>query len=113
MGVMENDPLATYLDALARDDGYRVERVLKSAPCEATEVVYFIGATGGELGPFVRKRIDGQAGIGSAYYQLRDAQRAGRRFRHLPRIYDVHAADGELVVIMELVEGRTLRDDGY
>lgn len=113
MGVMENDPLATYLDALDRDDGYRVERVLKSAPCEVTEVVYFIGVAGGELGPFVRKRIDRQAGIGNAYYQLRDAQRAGKRLRHLPRIYDVHEADGELVVIMEYVEGRTLRDEVF
>ncbi|WP_296009887.1 serine/threonine-protein kinase [uncultured Adlercreutzia sp.] len=113
MGVMENDPLATYLDALARDDGYRVDRVLKSAPCEVTEVVFFVSADGSELGPFVRKRIAGEAGLGAAYYQLRDAQRAGRRFRHLPRIYDVHEADGELVVIMEYVEGRTLRDEVF
>ena len=36
---MENDPLAAYLAALARDDCYRVDEVLKTAPHETTEVV--------------------------------------------------------------------------
>lgn len=43
MASMENDPLAAYLAALARDDCYRVDEVLKTAPHETTEVVYFVG----------------------------------------------------------------------
>ncbi|WP_302962491.1 serine/threonine-protein kinase [uncultured Adlercreutzia sp.] len=113
MGLMEHDPLAAYLDALARDDCYRVAEVLKTSPHEATEVVYFVGANAAELGPFVRKRIGAEASLGDAYRHLLAAQRDGRRFRHLPRIYDVHVADGEVVVVMEYVAGRTLRDEVY
>lgn len=110
---MENDPLAAYLAALARDDCYRVDEVLKTAPHETTEVVYFVGANAAELGPFVRKRIAVDAAMGDAYGHLFQAQRAGRRFRHLPRIYDVHTTGDELVVVMEYIQGRTLRDEVY
>lgn len=110
---MENDPLATYLEALARDDCYRVEKVLKAAPYETTEVVSFVGANEAALGPFVRKRLNGDVPLGAAYRVLWEAQRAGRRHRHLPRIYDVHESDGDLVVVMEYVAGRTLRDEVY
>ena len=102
---MENDPLAAYLAALARDDCYRVDEVLKTAPHETTEVVYFVGANAAELGPFVRKRIAVDAAMGDAYGHLFRAQRAGRRFRHLPRIYDVHTTGDELVVVMEYIQG--------
>ena len=86
---MSNDPLATYLEALARDDCYRVHRVLKASAHETTEVVFFMGANDAALGPFVRKRISGEVPLGSAYGLIMEAQRAGRRFRHLPRIYDI------------------------
>ena len=36
MAFMENDPLAAYLDALARDVCYRVDEGLKTAPHETT-----------------------------------------------------------------------------
>ncbi len=108
---MENDGLSLYLSALARDDSYRVAETLKRTPYETTEVVFFTGAQGGELGPFVRKRIDRDAGLGEAYRSLCEAQREGKRFRHLPRIYDVHERDEKLIVIMEYVTGRTLRDE--
>ena len=76
MAFMENDPLAAYLDALARDVCYRVDEVLKTAPHETTEVVYFVGANAAELGPFVRKRIAADAAMGDAYGHLFQAQRA-------------------------------------
>ncbi len=47
-----------FLEAAARSDSWRVERTLKSSPFETTELVRFRGASGGELGPFIRKRID-------------------------------------------------------
>lgn len=110
---MDKDALATYLDTLARDDCFRVETVLKKAAHEVTEVVYFIGNSGGEIGPFIRKRISGEAGIGSAYATIFAVQKLGKRFKHLPRIYDVHERDDELIVIMEYVSGHTLHDEVY
>lgn len=100
--------LAEHLASLDRDDSYRVERVLKCSDVETTELVYFEGSGGGSLGPFVRKRIDASAQIGGAYERLFAAQRAGRRFEHLPRIVDCRRAGEELDVVMEYVEGETL-----
>ena len=100
--------LAEHLASFDRDDSYRVERVLKRSDVETTELVYFEGSGGGSLGPFVRKRIDASAQIGGAYERLFAAQRAGRRFEHLPRIVDCRRAGDELDVVMEYVEGETL-----
>lgn len=93
--------LAEHLASLDRDDSYRVERVLKRSSVETTELVYFEGTGGGSLGPFVRKRIDASAQIGGAYERLFAAQRAGRRFEHLPRIVDCRRVGDELNVVME------------
>lgn len=100
--------LAGHLASLERDDSYRVDRVLKRSDVETTELVYFEGSGGGSLGPFVRKRIDASAQIGGAYERLFAAQQAGRRFEHLPRIFDCRRAGEELDVVMEYVEGETL-----
>lgn len=100
--------LAEHLASLDREDSYRVERVLKRSDVETTELVYFEGSGGGSLGPFVRKRIDASAQIGGAYERLFAAQRAGRRFEHLPRIVDCRRAGDELDVVMEYIEGETL-----
>ena len=100
--------LAEHLASLDRDDSYRTDRVLKRSDVETTELVYFEGSGGGSLGPFVRKRIDASAQIGGAYERLFAAQRAGRRFEHLPRIVDCRRVGDELDVVMEYVEGETL-----
>lgn len=100
--------LVEHLASLDRDDSYRVERVLKCSEVETTELVYFEGSGGGSLGPFVRKRIDASVQIGGAYERLFAAQRAGRRFEHLPRIVDCRRVGDELDVVMEYVEGETL-----
>ena len=100
--------LAAHLASFDRDGSYRVERELKASPVETTEVVYFEGAGGGSLGPFVRKRIDASAKIGGAYERLFAAQRAGMRFDHLPRLLDCWRSGDTLDVVMEYVEGETL-----
>lgn len=100
--------LAEHLASLERDDSYRVDRVLKRSDVETTELVYFEGSGGGSLGPFVRKHIDASAQIGGAYERLFAAQRAGRRYEHLPRIFDCHCVGDELCVVMEYIEGETL-----
>lgn len=105
-----SDELAEYLDALARDDCYRVDAVLKESAFETTERVFFTGANGAELGPFVRKRLDDGAGLGAAYERIWESQRAGSRFTHLPRIVECYLVGERRVVVMEYVQGETLAD---
>ena len=107
------DELAEHLNALARDECYRVDAVLKEGPYETTERVYFQGSNGAEMGPFVRKRISRESGTGAAYERLCAAQSAGRRFRYLPRVFDCYHAGDSLVVVMEHVGGETLADVVY
>ncbi len=107
------DELAEHLDALARDDCYRVDAVLKDGALETTQRVYFVGANGAEQGPYVRKYLDSDAGLGAAYERMWKAQRAGRRFLHLPRIVDCYAAGEKRAVVMEYVRGETLADVLY
>lgn len=105
-----------FLEAAARSDSWRVERTLKSSPFETTEFVQFRGASGGELGPFIRKRIDCSAGVGRAYERLWDAQRSGIILHGVPRLVECLRSGDELSVVTEFIEGRTLgelvRDEG-
>lgn len=105
-----------FLEAAARSDSWRVERTLKSSPFETTELVRFRGASGGELGPFIRKRIDCSAGVGRAYERLWDAQRSGVILHGVPRLVERLRSGDELSVVTEFIEGRTLgelvRDEG-
>lgn len=105
-----------FLEAAARSDSWRVERTLKSSPFETTELVQFRGASGGELGPFIRKRIDCSAGVGRAYERLWDAQRSGIILHGVPRLVECLRSGDELSVVTEFIEGRTLgelvRDEG-
>lgn len=94
----------------ATDGPFRVERVLRESPVEKTELVWFRGAGGGELGPFVRKRIAASSGLGGAYRELWQAQREGRRFPHLPRVVDCRDDDEALTVLLEWVPGATVRE---
>ncbi|MFR1166217.1 MAG: hypothetical protein ACLSDQ_00520 [Adlercreutzia equolifaciens] len=101
---MENDPLAAYLAALARDDCYRVDEVLKTVPTRRPKWCTSWGPMR-RAGPFVRKRIAVDA-AGCLRPLVPSAAR--RAFRHLPRIYDVHTTGDKLVVVMN-TSGRTLR----
>ncbi len=105
-----------FLEAAARSDSWRVERTLKSSPFETTELVRFRGASGGELGPFIRKRIDCSAGVGRAYERLWDAQRSGVILHGVPRLVECLRSGDELSVVTEFIEGKTLgelvRDEG-
>ena len=89
-------------------DAYRVERTLKRTPAEVTELVWLRTATGTELGPYVRKVISRESGLGCAYVELFRLQRRGMRFRQLPRIVDCRENGGSLEVLLEYVKGQTL-----
>lgn len=105
--MVTDDGLDAYLDAVPRSDAYRVERTLGSRD-GLTELVFFTGEGGTRLGPFVRKRIELATGLGGAYEELLRAQRAGRRFCHLPRVVECYKTGSELVVVTEYVPGETL-----
>ncbi len=102
------DDLQRYLDSLQRDDCYLVDTVLKDGGLERTERVYFAGVNGGRLGPFVRKIYRASDGVGAAWWRVMEAQRAGARFVHLPRIVDCYEMGEESAVVMEFVRGKTL-----
>lgn len=104
------DELSNYLAAIDRDSCYRVDATLKRGRLETTERVYFVGENGAELGPFVRKYLDVESGLGGAYETVLGAQRRGVRLSHLPRIVECHRQDNRLVVVMEHVGGETLSD---
>lgn len=96
------------LATLGQPERYRVDAVLKSGELEVTERVFLRDAAGGEPGPFVRKRLSADAGLGGAYEAVLAAQRRGVRLAHIPRILECSRDRDELVVVMEFVEGRTL-----
>ena len=104
------DELSNYLSALERASCYRVDATLKEGRLETTERVFFVGENGAELGPFVRKLIAADAGIGGAYQALYEAQRRGVRLPHLPRLLECFRQGERIVVVMEHVEGETLEE---
>ena len=64
---MDTDELTDQLESMlaSREAGldYRVERVLKDGSRERTQVVYLLGAGGGEYGPFAHKVIAADRGL--------------------------------------------------
>lgn len=95
--------------ATSAADAYRIERVLKESSFEKTQLVYIRTLDGGELGPYVRKLINKHMGLGSTYHLLFDAQARGVRLRHVPRIVRLNDASEELEVVMEYVDGPSVR----
>lgn len=105
-----HEQISEYLNALDRDACYRVDEVLKESPHEVTERVFFVGANGAEQGPFIRKRLDADSGLGGEYNRLWEAQQAGTRLLHAPRLIECYTAGEKLTVVMEHVRGDTLAD---
>lgn len=100
--------LDRFLAELQRDENLQVVELLKASPHETTELVQYTGANGAGLGLLLRKRFAAASGLGTAYQELLRAQRAGRRFQHVPQVYAAYRRDDELVVLMEYVRGDTL-----
>lgn len=90
--------------------GFRVDALLKDGEHERTERVYWT-KSGADQGPFIRKTIKLDSGMGSAYEDVFAAQNSGAVFRHLPHIFDCRRDGDSLVVIMEYLSGRTLEDE--
>lgn len=97
-------------NSAAADPTFRIERTFRQTDVETTQLVWFRGADGSELGPFVRKVIKDGSGLGAAYQKLADAQREGLRLRHVPRVYSCTHVDNSLVIVLEYIPGPTLRE---
>lgn len=108
MTTMDNE-----LEQLMRDfdnGGFRVDALLKDGEHERTEGVYWT-KSGTDQGPFIRKIIKLDSGLGGAYEDVFAAQNSGVVFRHLPHIFNCRRDGDNLVVIMEYLSGRTLEDE--
>ena len=100
--------LDAYLNELAHGERYHVDAVIKSSPIETTQLVSAIGYDGSLGQQCIRKIIASGHGVGSAYELIRQAQRSGYRFKHIPAVYEVERYDDETVVVMERVQGLSL-----
>lgn len=107
---LPQDELASFLSLVERDNAYTVEAVMKKSEYEETQRVTYLDEEGHKKGPFVRKYLRCDVGLGAMYKRLFEAQRTGKHFVHLPRIYDCYQLNDMLVVIMEYVQGETLKD---
>ena len=108
----EQDQLADYLDCLERDSRFQVMRVLKKSPSQTTELVTCPAKDAPYPNPVVRKIMAG-TGIDGAYSLYRDfaqAHKQGKLFQYLPSIYECYETGDKTVVLMQYVEGVTLRD---
>ncbi|MCF0240338.1 MAG: protein kinase [Streptococcus gallolyticus] len=94
------------INKLEHQDAYRVEELLKDSPYEKTELVYFKGETGSELGPFIKKTI--KKGGTSIYKQIQQAQKVGMLHEGIPKVVECYDSPEGDICIMESCEGKTL-----
>lgn len=109
---MATQDISQYLNALERQDRYRVDKVLKSSGFETTQLVYLPETNGAESGPYIRKIITRGSGFGNAYERIYAEQRHNT-FAHIPHIVDCVHSDDVLMVVMEYIHGETLQDFIY
>lgn len=107
---MGNDDLSQYLESLERLERYQVDSTIKSSELEETHLVFREEADGSKAGPFVRKTIKRDSGLGAAYERIFAAQQAGTSFSHIPTIRECCRSETSLVVVMDYVKGETLQD---
>lgn len=103
-----NDELASFLSLVDSDNEYLVVETLKESEYETTQKVMRATNLGKEEGPFVRKYLKCESGLGLVYRTLYQAQQAGCAFAFLPKIFSCYQLKNQLVVIMEYVQGETL-----
>lgn len=99
--------LDAFLTAAADATTWHVKRVIKRSDFESTELVQG-EPKAGQLGQYVRKRLDLGSGAGEAYLTLWNAQRCGSCPDCVPRLVECTRCDDELTVVMEYVEGCTV-----
>lgn len=98
--------LASLLDAIPHD-GWVVDEVISTSRYGATQIVH--RDKGLVDNRFVRKVFLRGSGLGDAYRRILKAQADGKRFDHLPLVYDMVETDDGVAVVTEFVQGPTLR----
>ena len=100
---MAANELDTYLSSLQRSDEYHVVKTLGSSPIGTTELV-----SHGSDGLFVRKTINRELGVGSAYQHIYQAQQQGIALPAFPEIVECYSTESSLVAITRYVQGESL-----
>ncbi len=104
------DNLAAFLSIIDSDNEYQVEEVLKESPYEKTERVVRVLSDGSVEGPFIRKYIALDSGLGRAYQTIASRQEEGYEFSCVPHIVACYTLKDALVVVMEYIQGETLQE---
>ncbi|MFR7746795.1 MAG: serine/threonine protein kinase [Eggerthellaceae bacterium] len=107
------DELAEFLHSVDLDNSFHVDEVLKKSDFEITQKVSLVDSLGKSRGPFVRKYLTRDVGLGAVYVELYKAQQSGISFKHIPNIYECYYLKDQLVVVMEYVQGETLQEVVY
>lgn len=107
------DELAQLLKRVDHDNEYVIDRVLKKSDFEETQLVYKCESNGSKTGPFIRKYLNVEAGVGSAYEKIFNLQRSGVSLTYLPTIYECYFLHNTLIVVMEYIQGETLQEVVY
>ncbi len=107
---LEEDDLDGFLSLVEFDNDFEVIETLKQTAAETTQKVERRLPDGGTDGPFVRKYLHIDSGLGSAYQTIYNAQQSGLVFEHIPRIHACYQLKDQRVVLMDFVHGETLGD---
>ena len=107
------DELASFLSLIEKDNSYIVQATLKESEFETTQKVYLPTKDGLRKGPYIRKYLDKDAGLGKIYLDLSRAEQTGFSFKHLPHVYECYELKDKLVVVIEFVQGETLQELVY
>lgn len=108
-----DDELAQLVRRVDHDNEYVIDRVLKKSDFEETQLVYKRESNGKKTGPFIRKYLNVEAGVGSAYEKIFNLQRSGVPLVYLPTIYECYFLHNTLIVLMEYIQGETLQEVVY
>ncbi len=103
-----DDELGSFLSLVAFDNEFEVIETLKQTQAETTQKVERRLPDGGTEGPFVRKYLQVDSGLGSVYQAIYDAEQAGLAVEHLPRIHACYQLKDQRVVLVDFVQGETL-----
>lgn len=85
---LPQDELASFLSLVERDNAYTVEAVMKKSEYEETQRVTYLDEEGHKKGPFVRKYLRCDVGLGAMYKRLFEAQRAGKHL-YTSRVFTI------------------------
>lgn len=108
-----DDELAQLLKRVDHDNEYVIDRVLKKSDFEETQLVYKCESNGSKTGPFIRKYLNVEAGVGSVYEKIFNLQHSGVSLAYLPTIYECYFLHNTLIVVMEYIQGETLQEVMY